>query len=125
VTLEVGRVYIIHASYIRPLKPKICLCVCELKPWFFFINSAPNRHGDSIKIAVNESDALDYDSHLDLSCVVTFQPEAIAAGVVRGQLDLAAITRTVQALTLEPRQLPKVQVDYVLSRLNTFLEIPF
>lgn len=121
-TLEVGRIYIIPVTYIRPPKPKICLCVCEARPWFLFINTKPHRDvGHSVPISTAESSTLQYDSHLDLSAVFTYQPDDIAAGQARDLLAVPAIERAITALAAGVKQLPKVHADHVIAKLTATL----
>ena len=124
-TLECGRVYVIPSSVTKPPKDKICLCVCDTRAWFFFVNTKASRiAGGSVLVTALECSALNYDSHLDLSGVVAFQPRELAQGQARDMLADGAIRRVIAALQSGVRTLPKAHADRAIGTLTAALKTP-
>jgi hypothetical protein len=119
VSLECGRIYIIFSPYTKPPKEKICLCVCDVKPLFFFINTKPSFiAGASVQIDPSDSASLTHVSHVDLSNVVTFQPTEIAAAQARDLLSEPATLRIIAALQVGIKTLPPAQANRAIETLT-------
>jgi hypothetical protein len=119
VTLACGHVYVVWCSYARPQpKDKLCLCFCDQRSLFFFINTKAGIPAEA-QIALTAADhpALSHDCYLDLSQAVTFPPQHLASAQDRGPIS-ADLTHKVRAvLEAGVKTLPKQHIARALEML--------
>jgi len=83
----VGNTYIILCQWIQNPHDKICLCVCDKRKWFFWVNSNPRFHGiGQVLLPANCHGAIYHDSYLDLSGIKTVSLQEEATARDRGQI---------------------------------------
>jgi len=73
-TFTPGQIYLLFCNYTNPPKSKFAICVCGIKPLFFFINSEPRPFPDQssqIMVTPHELPFLNYDSYINAADVVT------------------------------------------------------
>ena len=102
-----GHIYWITFGFIQPPHEKISLCICPVRPLFFWINSNPKPHGiGQLDVSVHLCPILAYDSVMDLSGAKT-GPEADMktarpAGPITGGLRALVVAELSNPIRLLP-----------------------
>lgn len=114
-----GNIYVVFCAYIRPPKDKLCLCVCDEWPLFFFINTKIGLDAAAcVKLAANDHNSLTRDCHLDLSQAVTFPPNALTPAKDRGPVSPAILESILAVLNGGVAALPQRQLLRAIDKLS-------
>jgi hypothetical protein len=119
VTFQLGYVYVIYCSWIKPPHDKISLCIDDKNSWFFWFNSEKKVHGIG-QVAAPQAchGAIVKDCFLDISGVKTFSPNDLATARDRGPLVDPFRTTVRDALTAGVSLLPASHRDLALVALK-------
>jgi hypothetical protein len=114
----IGRVYIIHCTWIVPPHDKICLCVCDQRNWFFWFNSSCAFHNiGQLAVGANCHPAIAHDCFLDLSGVKSVSPQEARTARDRGPIDAALSAQIKAVLSVPIARLPDLQRLHALGVL--------
>lgn len=118
-----GHVYVVFTTLARPPKDKITLCICAAENLFFWINTAPQRHGiGQLPLVAADHAALTHDCHLDCSRVTTFLPGELDGAQPRGPVSPQLASKVVELLANDPpKTLTPKHVRVAIENLSTLI----
>lgn len=117
-TLTIGNIYVIHCSWIKPPKPKICLCICDKRNWFFWFNTDRRFHGiGQLPIAANAHRQITHDCFLDLSGVKFASASEVASAADKGAINVGLRNEIKVALSSPIKRLPEAHRLHALAVL--------
>jgi hypothetical protein len=119
--LVCGNTYRYQCFWIDPPKPKIGLCFCPEKKWFFWFNSEPAFHGiGQLAIQQNEHPkALQKDCYLDLSSVKAASDEELKGCEDRAGMPPELAKKILAALSVDIKLLPEAQRLLAFKNLSS------
>ena len=124
--LRCGHVYVYDCLWIKPPHPKIAVCFCPERNWFFWFNSEARFHGHG-QLAVGEAEfppVLTKDCYLDLSQVCAGSPQELATASDRGLLPAPLLSKVVRALGSPIFTLPDINRKLALANLSALARPP-